>query len=78
MRLAAASLAMAAAACSEVPSTTPDAVAIDTGEIGRLMPGAYFLLSWPMAAYHCGDKRRSAEVQDVKNGVVTYRCVDGD
>jgi hypothetical protein len=72
--LAAAAL-LAAAGC-EVPTDQPGSVAVDTGEIGRLMPGAYFLLSWPTAAYHCGDK--SADVQDVRNGVVTYRCTGGE
>jgi len=76
-RVLAAAVSLAAVGC-EVPTDKPETVVIDTGEIGRLMPGAYFLLSWPMAAYRCGDRERAADVQDVRNGVVTYRCTSGE
>jgi hypothetical protein len=70
-----AALALLAAGCGEVPTAAPDTFAIDTGEIGRIMPGAFFLLSWPAAAYRC--KGAGAEVVDVRDGVVTYRCDGG-
>ena len=53
-------------------------MAVDTGIVGRLFPGAYFILSWPTAEYLCQAKNRGADVQDVRDGVATYRCVEGD
>jgi hypothetical protein len=64
-------------ACAE-PSAEPNSVAINTGMIGRVMPGAYFVLSWPMAEHLCRARNGTAEIQDVKNGVAAYRCVDGE
>lgn len=71
----AAAATIVAAGCS-VPATEPDAVAVDTGILGRIIPGAYFVLSWPTAESKCHGENRTAEIQDVKNGVATYRCVD--
>jgi hypothetical protein len=62
----------------EVASSEPNSVTIDTGMIGRIVPGAYFLLSWPTAESLCQSKKRRADIKDVHNGVATYRCVDGD
>lgn len=63
-----------AASCASINEARPDQIILDTGDVGRLIPGLRSWLSWPDAHVHCVAQGRTAELVDLKGSVVIYRC----
>jgi len=62
--------------CTEVVKSTTSAIHVDTGELGQLVPGSRHWLALISAKKHCDGLSKKAILEDLKEEVVFYRCVD--
>ena len=77
LRIAASALCgLLVVGCTEVVKKTPHEVHVDTGELGQLMPGSRHWLALISAREHCSSLAKEATLEDLKDGVVIYRCVN--
>ena len=76
--LASVCLLLLVAGCSRVVSSDSNGLAIDTAWIADIMPRSQYLVSWPIAETHCQKFGKRPTLADIKRGVVTYVCEDGE
>lgn len=60
--------------CAEVVKKTPHEVHVDTGELGQLVPGSRHWVALISAREHCNSLSKETTLEDLKEGVVIYRC----
>ena len=61
--------------CTQVVSSGPDEIQVDTGQFGSLVPGTRQWISWFEANEHCAEFGKKPKLVDLKDTVAVYRCV---